>query len=90
MDVLIPGLGDIGEVEVIEISVSLGDQVQENDGLIVMLSHVRQVDPTRMQVFSGYLLNSAKSHRGCFTKFTEVYALNLWQSLVDGRFNSIG
>ena len=38
MDVLIPGLGDIDEVEVIEITVSPGDQVQENDGLIVIES----------------------------------------------------
>ena len=38
MDVLIPNLGDIDEVEVIEITVSPGDQVQENDGLIVIES----------------------------------------------------
>ena len=38
MDVLIPNLGDIEEVEVIEITVSPGDQVQENDGLIVIES----------------------------------------------------
>ena len=38
MDVLIPNLGDIDEVEVIEITVSPGDQVQENDGLIVIAS----------------------------------------------------
>ena len=38
MDVLIPNLGDIDQVEVIEITVSPGDQVQENDGLIVIES----------------------------------------------------
>ena len=38
MDVLIPNLGDIDEVEVIEITVSPGDQVKENDGLIVIES----------------------------------------------------
>ena len=38
MDVLIPNLGDIDEVEVIEITVSPGDQVKESDGLIVIES----------------------------------------------------
>ena len=38
MDVLIPNLGDIDEVEVIEITVSPGDQVQKNDSLIVIES----------------------------------------------------
>jgi len=38
MDVLIPNLGDIDEVEVIEITVSPGDQLQKNDSLIVIES----------------------------------------------------
>ena len=38
MEVVIPNLGDIDEVEVIEICVSIGDEVAENDILIVIES----------------------------------------------------
>ena len=47
MDVLIPNLGDIDEVEVIEITVSPGDQVQENDGLIVIESDKASMEGVR-------------------------------------------
>ena len=38
MDVVIPSLGDIDEVEVIEICVSVDDEVEENEGIIVIES----------------------------------------------------
>ncbi len=38
MDVVIPSLGDIDEVEVIEICVSVGDEIEENEGIIVIES----------------------------------------------------
>ena len=38
MDVLIPGLGDIDEVEVIEICASVDDAIEENEGIIVIES----------------------------------------------------
>lgn len=38
MDVLIPSLGDIDQVEVIEICISVGDDIDENDGIIVIES----------------------------------------------------
>ena len=38
MDVVIPSLGDIDEVEVIEICVAVDDHIEENEGLIVIES----------------------------------------------------
>ena len=38
MDVLIPALGDIDEVEVIEICASVDDAIEENEGIIVIES----------------------------------------------------
>ena len=38
MDVVIPSLGDIDEVEVIEICVSVDDEIEENEGIIVIES----------------------------------------------------
>ena len=48
MDVLIPNLGDIDEVEVTELCVSVGDLVGENDPIIVIES-----DKASMEVPAG-------------------------------------
>lgn len=44
MDVLIPNLGDIDEVEVIEICVEVGDEVSEGDSLVVIESDKASMD----------------------------------------------
>jgi pyruvate/2-oxoglutarate dehydrogenase complex dihydrolipoamide acyltransferase (E2) component len=36
LDVLVPNLGDIDEVEVTELCVAVGDRVGENDAIIVI------------------------------------------------------
>ena len=48
MDVLVPNLGDIDEVEVTELCVSVGDLVSENDPIIVIES-----DKASMEVPAG-------------------------------------
>ena len=44
MDIVIPGLGDIDEVEVIELCVAVGDTVAENDTVIVIESDKASMD----------------------------------------------
>lgn len=44
MDVKIPGLGDIDEVEVIEICVAVGDVLAENDSIVVIESDKASMD----------------------------------------------
>ena len=44
MDITIPGLGDIDEVEVIELCVEVGDIVEENDTILVIESDKASMD----------------------------------------------